>query len=242
MLRKMVNSKFVQKFKWPLTKNMESSPVGLYKYDQFMDRINSLVIKKKAYCPISGGTRRTESSAKIKQWIEEQKTHEKKIKREYYSDINTDLEIAQFPSSDTGNNTKTITTSKTQLFLIDHGTEFIEAYKSSFGKNEFLRQIIKNNAILLFEVDSLESGGRAFSGDPFTGQIAAFSKVYCYDLENNPERKFVVYYPHQLFTQFFDGSNNIKDNKGIKVISSNVDVIITNNGVILNPKDWKVQK
>ena len=116
----------------------------------------------------------------------------------------------------------------------------MSVFECSFGINSEIRNQIDEKPLLLFKIDSLESGGRAFSGDPFTGQVAAYSKIFCYNLENNKERTFIIYYSHQLYSQFFTASGTIKQNKGTKVIEKNVDLLITNNGIVLDPKKWKV--
>jgi len=236
----MKGNKYLELFKWPMAKDMPSSAVGMYKSDKFLVEVNKLVEQKKAACPISGGTRRTELKSRVESWIEEQMDHYNSVSKKPSLKKDVSLDVSQFPKSETGTDTLTITTSKTQLFLIDSSYDLISCYESVYGKKEILRRLLGDNPLLLFEVDSLESGGRAFSGDPFTGQMAAFSKVYCTDLENNKERKFIIYYPHQLHTQFFSSGGILKDNKGTKVIAGNVDLVITNNGVLINPKDWSV--
>tara|TARA_Y100000310_G_C20629604_1_gene787893 strand:- start:109 stop:825 length:717 start_codon:yes stop_codon:yes gene_type:complete len=231
---------YIKKFAWPMAKDIVSAPGGMYKKDDFLEKINQLILNKKAACPISGGTRRTEPIKRVKNWVKEQNDHLKKVSSIVTSNRIPNLDKAHFPHSDTGTDTLTITTSKTQLFLIDKPQDFIDCFNQVFGINDEIKSLIGNKPLLLFEIDSLESGGRAFSGDPFTGQIAAFSKVYCCNLENNQDKTFILYYPHQIYSQLFNRSGKIKQNKGTKVISANVNLVITNNGIVLDPKTWRV--
>ena len=234
----MDEKEIIENFKWVL-KDFETNKVGLYKYDKFLENINTL-IPDKAVCPISGGTRRTESEPKIKEWVKNQLKHEKNVKKYFNIKRKISISINDFPVSNTGSYTRTITTSKTQLFLINDSKDFMHCYENAFGKNDKIAKFIENKNIFLFEVDSLESGGRAFSGDPFTGQITAFSKIYCTDMKNNSDKKFVIYYPHQLYSQFFDRYGKIKNSKGLKIITKLVDLIITNNGITIDAKTWNI--
>ncbi|MBW2972758.1 hypothetical protein KY346_00015 [Candidatus Woesearchaeota archaeon] len=236
----MKKQDYIKEFTWPLAKDISSAEPGIYKEDIFLREINKLVNEKKAACPISGGTRRTESYDKVDNWIKEQNKHLKIVSKTLKSKRTPNLDKSHFPKSNTGKGTLTITTSKNQLFLIDSARDFIKCFDSSFRINDEIKNLVGKKPLLLFEIDSLESGGRAFSGDPFTGQIAAFSKVYCCNLENIQDKTFIIYYPHQIYSQFFNNNGKIKQNKGTKVISANVDLVITNNGIVLDPKTWRV--
>ncbi len=59
-------------------------------------------------------------------------------------------------------------------------------------------------------------------------------------LNGNKERNMIAYYPNQIYSQFFGTSFNKPDNKGVKTLQENVDLIITRNGIMINPKSWKI--
>jgi hypothetical protein len=88
--------------------------------------------------------------------------------------------------------------------------------------------------------NSVESGGRAFSGDPFTGQVTAYIKIFATDVYNRKTHNSVLYYPHQLYSQIFEADGRTRDNKGIKMLHQLADALVFAGGVIVNPKDWSV--
>jgi len=236
---KIDKEKIIDEFNWPSVKKMETRGIRVYKKDAFLEEILKLIENKEAACPIVGETRRTEPELKIINWIIDQYKHEKTINKKLKINKQTDLKVQDFPISETNKDNRTITTSNAQIFLIDDPDKFISSYARTFGNNELLKKI-NDKPIMLFEIDSITSNGRGFSGDPFTGQIAAYGKIFCYDMENNKNKRFVLYYPHQLYSQFYDKNGRIKNNKGIKTISHLVDLVITNNGILIDPYEWRV--
>lgn len=72
--------------------------------------------------------------------------------------------------------------------------------------------------------------GRIF-GDPFTGQISAYTSIFGYN--NQKKRLIISYFPHQSFSQFLDTNNKNINNKGFTIMRELVDLIILAGGVLL---------
>jgi len=229
-------------FEWPLAREIthESHQKALYKPDSFLQSVENLVERRLAWCPIKGGTRRSEPSSQLEKWIEIQMAHLRIVHQRLHGpDVR--LRLSDFPVDKKGK--RTITTSRTVLYLVDSTSDLKECLKpSSFTDRvaDFSAILDVSLPALLFVTNSIESGGRAFSGDPFTGEVAAYSHVFCHDLANVKVRNFLVYYPHQLYSQFFTAQGQKPANKGVMVIQANVDLLVTSCGVLIDPKKWSV--
>ncbi|MDG6919649.1 MAG: hypothetical protein JRN62_09500 [Nitrososphaerota archaeon] len=232
-----INSQFA----WPLASKLklQASDRSLYKQDDLLEHVEDLVLNWKAWCPTEGATKRVEPEEKITNWIREQMAHQALVARVLRASREVALRTGEFPRAD--DSTRVITTARSIVYLIDTTSGLIDCLSAGFGKSVASRaSSVLDSEIpaCLFVSNSIESGGRAFSGDPFTGQIAAFSRIMCHDMESAKIRNFVAYYPHQLYSQFFQRNGKIRENKGIKIIESNVDLVITAGGVLLGPRDW----
>ncbi len=78
--------------------------------------------------------------------------------------------------------------------------------------------------------------GRLF-GDPFTGQLAAYSTAFG-KFDNN-KRMVVAYFPHQAHTQAIHGSS-VASNKGMTLMSELTDYIIFHSGVAVSLQNKEV--
>jgi hypothetical protein len=239
----MTKENILSEFVWPLAKNLTLPLQGqqLYKSDSLLHCIESLVDRRRAWAPIVGGTKRTEPESKLRTWLTEQTRNMHLVERSNRWNRNVSIEMDEFPEVST--NKRIIGTAKSILYLIDSTIDLLGCIRSSFGEqakakaNEILDVSLP---ALLFISNSVESGGRAFGGDPFTGQVAAFSRIFCADLLGNKERNFVAYYPHQLYTQFFNANGRKVDNKGANVLQNLADLIITAKGILIKPSEWRV--
>ena len=90
-----------------------------------------------------------------------------------------------------------------------------------------------NQRVMVYISNSLRPG-RIF-GDPFTGQISAYSTVFG-KFDKDP-RLIVAYFPHQSFSQFMDTSKKIVTNKGFTLLRDLVDFAILGGGIIIRFKD-----
>ena len=231
------------KFLWPLAKDTAIALKGqpLYKKDIFLQCVENLVDRRQAWAPIVGETKRTESESKLNEWVKEQTDKMRSLERLKNWNKGVSISLTEFPRVSADK--RILATSKSILHLIDSTDELISCLRAAFGTNiaTATRQVLECSIpALLFVTNSVESGGRAFSGDPFTGQVAAFARIFCYDILGGKERNFIAYYPHQLYTQFFNSSGNKAENKGVNVLQSLADLIITAKGVLIYPPEWRV--
>jgi len=152
------------------------------------------------------------------------------------------LHEADFPIFG-GEDKCTITISPNILYLLDAAEDFQACFEGAFPARRIpLGDLLDMSlGVLLFLTSSLESGGRAFKGDPFSGQVAAFAKIFATDIDNEKVHNFVTYYPHQLYSQFFSSGGRPLSNKGMQVLERLADLVITNDGVVLHPsEEWRL--
>jgi hypothetical protein len=81
--------------------------------------------------------------------------------------------------------------------------------------------------------------GRIF-GDPFTGQISAYSTAFG-KFDHDP-RLIVAYFPHQSFSQFMDTNKKLISNKGFVLMRELVDFVVLGGGVVIKfSKDGRAE-
>ena len=98
-----------------------------------------------------------------------------------------------------------------------------------FPSNKKKLDNIKNLRTIVYISNSIKPG-RIF-GDPFTGQISAYSVSFGkFDID---KRLVVSYFPHQSFSQFLDTNNKIILNKGFTIMRELVDLVILGGGVMI---------
>ena len=83
--------------------------------------------------------------------------------------------------------------------------------------------------VFVYVSNSLKPG-RLF-GDPFTGQLSAYSIAF--GRFDNPRRRVIVYFPHQVHTQVIS-SRGAAVNKGMTLMTELTDYIIFNSGIAVN--------
>ncbi len=228
----------VEAFRWPKAGQFVAEGEELYGPDPFLERVEALAGRRRVWKPIEGGTKRAEPRAKVEAWTNEQVGKSRAIAMLKGAPLNMSAE--DFPVD--GRTGKLIvTTSKTILYLFDSREDFLISFMEAFpqNKNDLGSLLPKRPRVVLYVCNSVESGGRAFKGDPFSGQVAAYNHIFAIDLSARKEALFVAYYPHQLASQLFAADGSPPRAKGVNVIRENVDLVITANGVLLIPKEWK---
>lgn len=228
-------------FLWPLAAQAPEQPkLALFKPDRLLEAVEDLIERRRAWAPISGGTRRTEPESKLETWLEQQNHHCLSVQAIKPAPGAPPLRLEDFPS-EPGETTRTITTSRRIVYLIDSFQDFRRAYASAFGSSASLEAVCNADLpVFLYVTNSVQSGGRAFSGDPFTGQVTAYTKIFATDIYNAPTHNAVVYYPHQLYSQVFHSSGQRRDTKGLKVLARLATCLIFHSGIIVNPRTWEV--
>lgn len=214
----------------------------LYKGDSFLASIENLISLRRAWAPIGGSTRRVESSDKLSVWIAAQLNHKHRVDARLGLSIPVTMRVEDFPQDATRVANRTISTARNIAYLIDSSSDFMAVYAGAFqmSANRVANILDNSLGVFLYVCNSIESGGRAFSGDPFTGQAAAYSRIFAHDLFGQRVLNFVAYYPHQLYSQCFTQAGTIPRNKGVKMLSSQATLLITCGGVIIEPRQWSV--
>ena len=232
------DEQFSNEFKWHLTSKQQST--NKQSFDKFIKEIDKLIENRKAWWPMKGTTNRTEPYKKIKLWIDEQTSHKNKTELKTKTKKSTSIKLDQFPDQ---NGKKLITTTTSILTLIDSTCDFLDCIEKSFGvdSRKAVDTIIDTKIpTALYVTSSIISSGRAFKGDPFTGQSTAYSRIFSIGLNNEKERNMVAYYPNQLYSQFFSKKLEKLENKGTRCMQANFHVIIARDGIIIDPKNWSL--
>lgn len=234
-------------FLWTKARDLPNAQSGsqLYKHDALLICLEQLITDKRAWGPIEGTTKRTESEVKLRSWLHDQNTKCQSLQQlaDFRHNYGVELDLSDFPENTRTANTRVVTTSPNIAYLLDDTNDFIQALNQAFGaKSGQVSATVLNEKIgtFVYVTNSVESGGRAFSGDPFTGQVAAYSRIFAHDLLGNRVLNFVAYYPHQLYSQFYTARGVIPNNKGVKMLRSQATLIVSCGGILLEPREWKI--
>lgn len=223
---------------WPLFSGIPDDirksigPQSLIKQDALLSRVESEVGRTCYTLSDNAGSRPQPSDA-LKVSIQQQRGFAK------YSGLSPKasftLRLDDFPLSESGN--RHITTAKNVVYLIDSGTTLLSCINQAYPRLSALATSIpKDKPVLLYVSNSIKPG-RIF-GDPFTGQLAAYSNIFARDASS--PRFVVAYYPHQVHNQLFTAGNAFKKNKGITLLREIADYAIFHAGVAVNMKTGKV--
>ena len=235
-------------FRWPLAKELsgESFKGTMYRRDGLIERVEKLVSERDAWTPISGATKRTWGTENIVSQISAQNAHlQHRLSSGIVSGVGP-MEIDEFPLDPKGDgDTRIIATSSTILYLIDETADFLECFYQAFPgevDSSLSKMLDQSIGTFIYISNSIEAGGRAFKGDPFTGQAAAYSRIFGWNMMGEKERNFVAYYPNQLISQFLTTSGSAPHAKGVKMLREEATLIISHDGVCLHPKHWTVMR
>lgn len=232
-------------FIWPKAESLKQQQYGssLYKADPLLAQLEKLITQRKAWAPITGSTKRTEPANKLKDWFSKQHTQKRQVDLSLRTSLKVFLRLKDFPVVPEHPEKRIISTSKNIAYLIDNSSDFLSSLTSAFGAitKRKAESLLKTNlGVFVYISNSVESGGRAFSGDPFTGQAAAYSRIFAHDLFGNRVLNYVSYYPHQLYSQFYSRNGTIPENKGVRLLRSQATLIIACGGILISPADWRI--
>jgi hypothetical protein len=234
-------------FLWPKARDFKNGQTAshLYKHDALLVSLEQLVTDKRAWGPIKGTTKRTESEQKLRDWLQRQNLKCLSLQQlpDFHHDYGVELSLSDFPENTRTANTRVVTTSPNIAYLLDDTGDFTQSLSQAFGAKSgqiSARVLSEEIGTFVYVTNSVESGGRAFSGDPFTGQVAAYSRIFAHDLLGNRVLNFVAYYPHQLYSQFYTARGLIPNNKGVKMLRSQATLIVSCGGILLEPREWKI--
>jgi len=217
----------------PKTVHEKIQPGGYIKEDKFVVELEKIVQAKKAYTLSSNAGSRPQLKESVEEWISQQK----KLFNSNDTDAKFSMNINDFPLSATGR--LHITTAKNVFFLCDSWEDVSVALIKAYPRlNDIKNKYNKNDGVLVYISNNMKPG-RIF-GDPFTGQLAAFANIFGKNLVGEKERIILSYYPHQVHTQLFDKSSNLKKNKGTTIMKELVDLAVFHSGVLINFESMEI--
>lgn len=244
ILAKMATSSFEQPgdfqelFNWSVTSTIPEEiyrkiiPGGTIKQDLLVEQLENLVKTKKAYNLSSNAGSRPQKGTDLSDWINQQKHL---FRFNQIKNVEFSLNINDFPTSQSG--AHHITTAKNVFYLVDSSKELERVLPKAYNR---LSNIDwgKDTPVFVYISNSIKPG-RIF-GDPFTGQLSAFSNIFTRNLLGDKTRLSIAYYPHQVHTQLFDTDMKFRKNKGITIMRELLDYAIFHGGVLVNLKSGDV--
>ena len=208
------------------------TPGGYIKKDPVVIGLEKLVANKKGYNLSSNAGSRPQDKDKMLEWINQQK---KLFNLSDVKELKFSLSLKDFPQSESGR--YHLTTAKNVFYLFDSTLDVINSLKESFPRLKKLSIPLDKKAF--FYISNSMKPGRIF-GDPFTGQLSAFTNIFTKNVLGEKTRISFAYYPHQVHTQLFDNSMDFKKNKGIIMMRELLDYAIFHGGVVINMKTGKI--
>ena len=224
---------------WPKTSGLPKyiynsiSPDGVINSDPLIDRLENLVENKQAYNIIKGAGSKPQKITSIKKWIKEQENNWQKSTLKKKKKLNYDN--LKFKITKNGN--YHLTTAKNVFYLIDSSLTLEKIINKSFNYSDNIN--LGPDQPVFFFISNSMLKGRIF-GDPFTGQLSAYSNIFTKNNLNQKNRLSITYYPYQVHTQMFRSEGIFNKNKGIDICRELVDYAIFHEGVIVNMKTGKV--
>ena len=218
---------------WPLIKDVpaeiraEWKGKDLIKQDPLCKKFEEDIDRGRAYyLSDNAGSGRPPSTAQITGWIEQQKALFAKAKglnppAEFTMDIN------DFPLTGKGEDRRHVTTAKNIVYLYDSWNQLYDSIVSAYPRLKGHLNKLQNDLPVFVYVSNSLKPGRLF-GDPFTGQLSAYSTAF--GKFDESRRMVIAYFPHQVHTQAIT-SHGAAVNKGMTLMTELTDYIIFNSGV-----------
>lgn len=218
---------------WPLTNELprdiklKQKAKKLIKHDNLCALLERDVGAGKAYCLSSNAGSRPQERLKVEGWIASQRKLFKKGQH-LAPDAIFDLQIEDFPPSQNGY--LHLTTSPNIVYLYDRWEDLSDSIKKAYPRLEGKLSFLERREPVFFYISNSLKPGRIF-GDPFTGQISAYSLSF--GRFDNLRRRVIAYFPHQAHTQAcFE--MRLKGNKGLTLMRELTDLLIFTGGVGIN--------
>lgn len=202
----------------------------LLKYDPLCARMEQDIEDGKAYyLSDNAGSGKPPATAEVKDWIKQQKQLFNKTENLTPPAVFS-MKIDDFPDTGTGKDRRHLTTAKNIVYLYDSWNAYVDTVTKAYPRlKAHLKKKDKDMPVFVYVSNSI-APGRLF-GDPFTGQLAAYSTAFG-KFDPSP-RMVVAYFPHQVHTQALQ--NGIaRDNKGMTLMTELTDYIIFHAGVAVN--------
>lgn len=209
----------------------------LIKYDKLADELEKSINSGKSYVISSNAGSRPQKKAEVEEWVKKQNNSFNAAVKKYHLNATLDLKVDDFPLSDAGN--LHLTTAKNILYLFDKFEDVKDIIYKTFPRTQTCLDGYDGNQKVMFYLSNSLKPGRIF-GDPFTGQISAYSTTFG-KFDHDP-RLIVAYFPHQSFSQFMDTNKRLISNKGFVLMRELVDFVVLGGGVIIKfSKDGRAE-
>lgn len=221
---------------WPLTTGVPQDILQaqrgkeLIKYDALSECLENDVTSHKCYILSNNASSgKPPKFEKIQEWVEQQRRLSAR------GVVLTPpapfvMQPNDFPITNSGN--RHITTSKNIVYLYDRWADLRNSIETAYPRlsGKFTGKIHDDDPVFLYLSNSVKPG-RLF-GDPFTGQLSCFSTAF--GKFDGIQRKVIMYFPHQVYTQAFNARWMVEKNKGTTLFSELTDYIIFNAGVAVS--------
>lgn len=227
-------------FNWGKTDDLPENiyrdikPGGMIKADAFIVEVEKIVKQKRAYNLSGNAGSRPQNRTELSLWIDQQRSM---FSRNTVKDARFEMSLGSFPQSISGR--FHVTTAKNVFYLIDSLVYLDIALKRTFPRLSNLNLKLENEIPIFLYVCNSVKPGRIF-GDPYTGQLSAFSNIFTRNVAGDKTRISFAYYPHQVHTQLFDDSMQFRKNKGIVMMRELLDYAIFHGGVIVDMKSGEL--
>ena len=218
---------------WPTIRGVpESVQVGwtekeLLKYDPLCYLMEKDISKGKAYyLSDNAGSGKPPSTAQLTSWITQQSRLFKSAKK-LNPPVTFKMKLEDFPDTGKGTGRHHLTTAKNIVYLYDSWNIYVDTVVKAYPRlANHLKKKEKDMPVFVYVSNSIKPG-RLF-GDPFTGQLAAYSTAFG-KFDASP-RMVVAYFPHQVHIQAIrDG--RASENKGMTLMAELTDYILFHGGV-----------
>lgn len=218
---------------WPLIKDVPANVKSkwkkkdLLKYDPLCAKFEQDIDDGYAYyLSDNAGSGRPPTTDQIREWIDQQRTLFNRAKG-LKPPADFTMDISDFPPTENAGDRRHMTTAKNIVYLYDSWNQLYESIVSAYPRLKgHLEKLQHDMPVFVYVSNSLKPG-RLF-GDPFTGQLSAYSTAF--GKFDHPRRMVVAYFPHQVHTQAIS-SRGTAVNKGITLMTELTDYIIFNSGV-----------
>lgn len=207
----------------------------LIKSDTLLEAIEELVGKQRAYTLSDRAGSRPQPPKRVQRWINQQRASFDATGLDPPCEFSMALE--GFPESDSG--LRHVTTAKNILYLCDRWSDVSTAIANAYPRLSHLSERFPSQTPVMLYVSNSICPGRVF-GDPYTGQIAAYSVAFTKSMTGNKTRLLVVYIPHQVHSQAFTSRGNLRSNKGLRILKEFADLVIFHGGALLDMSTGEV--
>jgi len=224
-------SKYISWLIWPNVSEWRKSTsnVGaseLIKHDGLAALVEAAINNDECYVISSNAGSKPQKRNSLSEWIQRQNATFAAAAAEHKLDAILKMDLADFPSSKGGHHH--VTTAKNILYIFDHSSSLYGLICEAYPRLAEKLPELQDYRPAIFYISNSIKPGRLF-GDPFTGQISAYSVAFG-KLDPVP-RRVIAYFPHQSFSQFLDSQAKLVKNKGFVLMRELVDVVILGGGV-----------